>query len=61
MNGVRLKAPDTASDSWNVEVICSPRFMFSEDIEDTDNHMLIVSCRDRSCSRNFHADLPPVL
>ena len=42
MDGVRLKVPNTGSDSWNVEVICSPRFMFSEDIEDTDNHVLIM-------------------
>ena len=61
MNGVRPKHPDTASDSWNVEVICSPRFIFSQDIEDTDNHVLIVSCSDRSSSGNTHADLPPVL
>ena len=61
MKGVTLKAQDTASDSWNVEVFCSPRFMFSEDIEDTDNHVLIVSCRGRSSSRNTHADLPTVL
>ena len=61
MNGVRLKAEDTAPDSGNFEVICFPRFMFSEDIEYTDNYVLIVSFRDRPSSRNTHADLTPVL
>ena len=38
-----------------------PKFMFSEDIDDTNNYGLIVSCGDRSSSRNTNADIPPVL
>ena len=37
------------------------RFMFNENIQDTDNYVLIVLCRNHSISRNTHAHLPPVL
>ena len=37
------------------------RFLFNEEIQYTDNYVLIVSCRNRSSSRNTHADIPSVL
>ena len=61
MNGVRLKAADTASDSGYVQVTLNNRFMFNEDIQDNDTYVLVVSCRNRSSSRNTYAHLPPVL
>ena len=35
--------------------------MLNEDIKDTDNYVLIASCRNRSSSRNTHAHIPPLL
>ena len=54
MNGVRLKAADTASD-----LVFGGYLNFNENIQDTDNYVLIVTCRNRS--KNTHAHLPPVL
>ena len=50
MNGVRVKAANTASDSELCACYLNLRFMLNEDIQDTDNYVLIVSCRNRSLS-----------